>query len=397
MIAVRVPTGRTLTPFGDPVADTPILNRPLHAVQAAAVQAAGLTLADTPPADAPYLCFGDSTWFTPPLLRAFAAGGTGRLRVDDADFLRDTAPLQPERGRYFLAVRAPGQPPGFDGPDRPMDLGLRHTPANAPHPAFAHAFRGDVALGPQLVHELWHWSHVPRVNLLALAFEAEATRSAWEAGGLWTRLGLLLPVLWRAKSLHPAALARALLPIPKSARIHPTAVIEACIVGEGVEIGPFACVRGSVLGDGCKVDAYASLNLAVVGPGAQVGRGAMVNLSVLYERAFVSSGGGYQMCVFGRESFVAMTATMLDLSFGRTIRVDTPEGRADTEGYFLGGAVGHRARIGAGVRIGYGVAIPNDTLVVAPTPDLIRRVEPGAPGEAVSAVDGVARALRPAR
>ena len=48
------------------------------------------------------------------------------------------------------------------------------------------------------------------------------------------------------------ALARALLPIPKSARIHPTAVIEACIIGEGVEIGPFACVRGSVLGDGCK-------------------------------------------------------------------------------------------------------------------------------------------------
>lgn len=391
MLAVRVPTGRILAPFGDPVGDTPILNVPLRVAQESALKAAGLTLVDTPPTDAPYLCVGDSTWFTAPLIRAFVAGGPGRLRVDDADFLRDTAPLQPERGRYFLAVRAAGQPPGFDGPDRLLDLALRHTPARAPHVAFAHAFRGDVALGPMLVHELWHWSHVPRVNLLALASEAEATRTAWESGGLWARLGLLLPVLWRAKSLHPAALARALLPIPKSARIHPTAVIEACIIGEDVEIGPFACVRGSVLGAGCKVDAYASLNLAVVGAGAQVGRGAMVNLSVLYDGAFVSSGGGYQMCVFGRECFVAMTATMLDLSFGRTIRVDTPEGRADTEGYFLGGAIGHRTRIGAGVRIGYGVAIPNDAFLVAPADDLIQRVELGEPGAALRAVNGVAR------
>ncbi len=392
MIAVRVDVGRSFGPFGDAVRDAPVLNSPLRDVQARAIAAAGLRLADGAPANEPYLCFGDCTWFTAEALRRFVAGGPGRLRVDDPDFLRDTGPLQPTRGLYFLAVRQAGQAPGFDGPERVVDLGLRHSPAKPPHPAFAHAYRGDVALGAAMVHELWHWSHVTRVNLLALAAQAEDARVIWDTGGLMARIGLILPVLWRAKSLHPAALARALLPIPKSAKIHPTAVIEACVIEEDVEIGPFACVRGSVLGRGCKVDAYASLNLAVVGPGAQVGRGAMVNLCVLYAGAFVSSGGGFQMCVFGRDSFVAMTAMMLDLSFGRTIRVDTEDGRADTDGYFLGGAIGHRAKIGAGVRIGYGVAIPNDTLLVAPSGDLVRRVEPGEPGEAVWAVDGVARA-----
>jgi carbonic anhydrase/acetyltransferase-like protein (isoleucine patch superfamily) len=252
-----------------------------------------------------------------------------------------------------------------------------------------------MAIGPCLVHEVWHWSHITRVNLLALAAEAERARADWERGGIFARLGMLLPVLWRARSVQPAALARALLPIPKSARIHPTAVIEACIIGEGVEVGPFACVRGSVLGEGCKIDAYANVNVSVIGPKAQAGRGAMINLCVLYAGAFVSAGGGFQMCVFGRDSFVAMTATMLDLSFGRTIRVDTPEGRMDTEGYFLGGAIGHGAKIGAGVRIGYGVAVPNDVLLVAPTGDLIRSIVPGEAGQALSATDGVARA-RPA-
>jgi len=394
MFAVRVAVGREFGPFRDAPGATPILNLPLAEAQSRAVAAAGLTLVDAAPADEPYLCFGDCTWFTAELLRRFVPGGPGRLQVDDADFLRDTSPLQPERGLYFVAIRAAGHQPGFDGPARGLDLGLRHTPAKAPHPAFAHAYRGEVALGPAMVHELWHWSHVTRVNLLALAAQAEDARATWESGGLLARLGLVLPVLWRAKSLHPAALARALVPIPRSAKIHPTAVIEACVIDEDVEIGPFACVRGTVLGRGCKVDAYASLNLAVVGPGAQVGRGAMVNLCVLYAGAFVSAGGGFQLCVFGRDSFVAMTATMLDLSFGRTIRVDTDDGRADTDGYFLGGAIGHGAKIGAGVRIGYGVAIPNGTLLVAPTGDLVRRVEPSAAGEAVWAVDGVARGAR---
>ena len=45
----------------------------------------------------------------------------------------------------------------------------------------------------------------------------------------------------------------------------------------------------------------------------------------------------------------------------------------DSGQMFLGGAVGHSV-IGNAVRINYGVSIPNDTILVASTDDLVRDV-----------------------
>ena len=48
----------------------------------------------------------------------------------------------------------------------------------------------------------------------------------------------------------------------------------------------------------------------------------MINLCVLMEGAFVSRGGGFQMSLYGlKGTFIAVDAVMLDLSFGKTIRV----------------------------------------------------------------------------
>jgi len=77
--------------------------------------------------------------------------------------------------------------------------------------------------------------------------------------------------------------------------------------------------------------------------------------------------------VFGRESFVAMTATVFDLSFGDPVKVEADGAILSSESHFLGAAIGHRARVGAGVRIGYGMSIPNDAFLVAPPEDLLRR------------------------
>ena len=40
-----------------------------------------------------------------------------------------------------------------------------------------------MAIGPCLVHEVWHWSHITRVILLALAAEAERARAAQDDAG----------------------------------------------------------------------------------------------------------------------------------------------------------------------------------------------------------------------
>jgi acetyltransferase-like isoleucine patch superfamily enzyme len=76
--------------------------------------------------------------------------------------------------------------------------------------------------------------------------------------------------------------------------------------------------------------------------------------------------------------------------------VDTPAGRQSAGTHFLGSAVGHRAKLGAGVRLGYGVAVPNDTLIVAPSADVLRRWAEVS-GPVVTVVDGVAVPLPTAR
>lgn len=357
--------------------------------QEVALRAAGLTISAAPDPDAPTLVYSDRTWFTPGFLRKLVAAGPGRAAIDDPSFLRDTGNLQPDPGHPELAVVPAGMAATLDLPDVRLDLGLHLSEGEPQHPAFQHAVRGGLATGTDMVHGLTHWTHILRVNLLALAARAEEAKAAWEQGSAWTRIGMAAPVLWRARGLSPARIAAALGPRGKNVRIHPTAVVEACDIGDDVQIGPFCLLRGAVIGNGARIDAYAQIAVSIIGEGARVATGAMVNLCVLFPGAFVSEGGGYQMCVFGRDSFVAKTVTMLDLSFGRTIRVDAEGGRVDSGGFFLGGAVGHRARIGAGVRIGYGVAVPNDVLLVAPADDLLRYVPPESEGT-LTVVDGAA-------
>jgi len=150
-------------------------------------------------------------------------------------------------------------------------------------------------------------------------------------------------------------------------------VVEASQIGDGVEIGAFALVRGCIVGDGAKIEDYAHASVSVVGAGARLGRTCMFNFSVAYPGAFVSAGGGWQMSLFGRDAFVAMTASGYDLSFGAPIKVEHHGNIVSAETHFLGVCLGHRAKIGAHVRMGYGMAVPNDAFVVAPADTTLRR------------------------
>jgi acetyltransferase-like isoleucine patch superfamily enzyme len=272
-----------------------------------------------------------------------------------------------------VAIVPAGGPLSLDGPDLRVDLALRPAETPVLHPAFAHAMRGTFATGTRLVHGVEHWSHVLRVNLLALVATAEEAKADFGAAPFWKRVLTVLGVLWRARSVQPHHIARALTRVGRNCKIHPTALVEACQLGDNVEIGPYALVRGCVIGDGAKIEEYAHASLSTIGAGARLGRTAMCNFSVLYPGAFVSAGGGWQMCVFGTDSFVAMTATALDLSFGKPVKVEHDGEVVSAGTHFLGVAIGHRARIGASVRMCYGAVVPNEAFLVAPSDDLLRR------------------------
>ena len=384
MKALRLSTGAPISPFLDLPGEIPVLNIPLALQQEAVLAASGMELVEQPPAAEPYLIFSDRTWFTQAAIEAMVAAGPGRMKIDDPSWWDANGALQdvPEPGLMEIGLVSAGGAPDLEAlPPVVVELGLGNVDPPSLHPAMAHAMR-PMRLGSAMVHQLDHWTHILRVNQLALAARAAAAQKAWETMGLLARVAFVLRLLLKSRSIRKHRIFAALSEQRGKADIHPTAVVEFCVIGEGVTIGPHAVVRGSMLAAGATVEEHATVNFSSLGDGATVGRYGMLNLSVLYPGAMTSSGGGFQASLFGREAFVAWGATILDLSFGRAVKVEHRGARVSSGQHFLGAAVGHRAKIGNAVRLNYGLEVPNDSFLVAPADDLIRdttAVEPDVP------------------
>lgn len=394
--ALIVPRSAPIAPFGELAGDCPVLNRPLRALLVRELAEAGLTVVEAPPADAPYVLVSDRTWVTAPALRRLMAQAQApaRLKVTDPVWAELTAALQEldEPGLYEVAILPAGAPPRFDGvPGVEIDLGFEAQPSKVEHWAMAHAAPPRLVTSDANVHQIDHWTHLLRVNWLAIAATFEREKRKFQALNPLVKLWRVLGLLARARSLNPFVLAQALTVRGKGAVIHPTAVVEACVLGDKVEIGPYAVVRGAVIGDGVKIEEHAIVNASVLGDGARVSRRGMVNLCVAFPGAFISSGDGHQACVFGRDSFVAWGVTTYDLAFDKPVRVAHRGARVSSGAWFLGCAIGHRARLGAHVQLGYGSEVPNEAFVVGPSDGVLRGWEPGPSPHRVQG--GVARSV----
>ena len=379
------------------MADVQVLGRSLGELLEEELDRAGLTVVEEPPADESYLAISDRTWVTAPLLRAFldCAKAPARLRVDNALWLETTAALQdlPEPGLFEVALIPAGHPPSFGAiPAVTVEMNVQEHNMPSLHPALSHAMPEKIPSTDGCVHQIDHWSHVLRVNWLALSAilvgEGRAFKRRNPLSKLWTLIRLLL----KARSISRWKLARSLSRVGKKCSIHPTAVVELSMIGNGVKIGPHSVVRCSVLGDGVKVEGHCSVIGSVLGQGARIGGRGTAILCVLYPGAFISMGNGYQACVFGRDAFLAMSATVFDLSFGDPVKVRRGNERVSSGFHFLGAAVGHRARIGGMVTLGYGVEIPNDATVVGPIAEVLRHWGPGEGPRRVK--DGVALPIK---
>jgi NDP-sugar pyrophosphorylase family protein len=232
------------------------------------------------------------------------------------------------------------------------------------------------------------------VNQLAILAQMELARYRWKQSGLIRRLGMILGFMWKVRSFSRQKILRRIGSIGKNCTIHPTAVVEACTIGDNVEIGPNAVVRASVIGDGAKIDESTVVNLSVVGENARIGRTAVFNLSILYPKGMFSNGDGMQGSVFGSSSFLAIGVVGLDISFGREIRVEQDGQWVSSGMHFLGIAVGHRAILGNGVRLNYGVSVPNDAILLGPRKDLYMDASQAQAGIPSVLKDGQAVSLR---
>ena len=383
--ARMIPMGAPISPFeSTPVGALPVLNLPLAEAQAQALRENGLQITDQPPAGEPCLLFSDRAYFNAAALRALLAAGPGQARITDQGLWQTIGPLQPAArpGLQELAVVLDGGGPvqahaaallAGSLPEAPLDLRLRDLGPELPkpHPAMAHALR-PVKVGEAVLHTLSHWSHLLRANQLALGALGEAARARFEASGPLRRAVEVLRVLARAGGVHPAKIAAALTEQGPGCTIHPTASVEACLLGAGVEIGAYSVVRGCVLGPGVKIEEHATVLSSVLGERAHVGRYGFSHLNLLMREARLSCGGGYQASVFGEGCFMAWGATALDMSFGREVMVEQGGALVASGHHLLGVAVGPRAVVGNRVRLQHGVSVPADAVLVGPADDLLR-------------------------
>ncbi len=395
---VVVSRGRCIPPFGDAVGAVQILGRSLAETQAEAIAAAGLVQVESPPVDAPYLLLSDRTWVTGATLRALVsqAEAPARLQVTDATWLATASGLQelPAPGVFEVGLVPAGGPPEFDAlPPVPIDLHVEIRPAPEEHPALAHAMPQAIPFTDAGIHQVDHWLHILRTNWMAMSCIIAREVRGFSRMPWWSKAWKFLKLLLKVRSLRPDRLARGLSHFGEGCRIHPTAVIEASVLGDNVEVGPFSVVRGSLLGDGVRIEEHATINASVLGAGARVGRRGTANLCVLYDGAFVGAGNGFQASIFGEGCFLAWSVTVFDISFGKPIRVWHRGEKVSSETFFLGAAIGHRARIGGKVQIGYGAEVPNEALVVADSDVVLRNWQEGEGPHRV--VDGCAEPLGP--
>jgi len=207
---------------------------------------------------------------------------------------------------------------------------------------------------------------------------------------LWTNLLALAPYLWRelvgdniitmivrlAKaalfsfSTDPSKLIRRFVQKGKGCKIHPSAVVEGCILGDDVRIGANAVVRGCVLRDGVRIEELAIVEASVLSVGAVVQRQAMVKYSVLDEGAAVA--GVVQLGVVGVNASVKRGAYLMDMNFGGPVQVKCDGESMNAPLGLIGCGIGEGAVIGLGVAVAAGRWIPQNIKVVMNPDHMLR-------------------------
>jgi hypothetical protein len=374
-----------LAPFGTRAAALRVLGRPL-----AEVQRDALDVVATAP-DRPYVAFADHVWFTPALIARFVAAcpPSGGQLVVTGPLAAFVAPLQvADAWPVWLVPGGAADPARLAAlPRVELDPGVVGAPVPSEHPVFDGIAGPAVPVGDALGLPIRHWTHLHKANLLALVAYADGERRRIEAAAPWTKAWELAKLLWRAKSLSKYRLEAAVSRIGR-ADVHPTAVVEACVLEDGVTVGAHAVVRHSWIGAGSKIAEQARVIGSVVGPRATVAHGSSLAVCVVLDRAWVSRGIGHQACVFGPGSFVAEGVTTYDMSFGGEITVRDGDARRSAGTRFLGSCVGARARVGPHVRLGYGEEVPEGAFLVADPDGLVRKLPAGIGGEPMFARGG---------
>jgi carbonic anhydrase/acetyltransferase-like protein (isoleucine patch superfamily) len=150
--------------------------------------------------------------------------------------------------------------------------------------------------------------------------------------------------------------------IGKRTLIHPTAILEGCVVGDDVVIGPFAYLRSSVIGNGAVIRERSTLTMSFVGAGAFV-MGCDVANSYIGPETAIFAPALYNV-VFGERGLLGGSGGFADFLVGSGAIVANIAGtKVQSNLTFLGSAVGDDCFVGTNMIFAPGQTIPDGTKV----------------------------------
>lgn len=211
-----------------------------------------------------------------------------------------------------------------------------------------------------------HWTHILWLNQLAFGIrwmDIARQHKLWCA--------------WRALLSFPftpfARVMRSFVRKGRGVKIHPTAHVEASILGDGVVIGARASVRNSILGAGVEVGDHGTVISSSLGANTFVTPRTFVVWSASYPDA-VLTNYKLQVSLVGRGASLSTWAGLIDAKLQGHVDVKHDGKIASTERSFLGSCVGHGAFVGAKVLIMPGREIPNGTFIAMRPDELVTDV-----------------------
>lgn len=404
MKAISYKTHNPIEPFGDFPPDLLILNEPLRTVQARAVEAVNFNFFPVgeegfPDSMEDSVVFPDSLFFTPEFLETFFHSaqerppGVYRASLKKGLFTRQLAVLQDgDTGGDSVLL-----PLYFFRNARPSALPEKWSEVSIEADEFSERGRfPNHMLGKDSFHfcltsrsalDITEAIHIPLANMAAnLARVARFKKvSGFEKLGLALRALLTLP---RGRAAATAAVLKGLSRVHPRADVHPTAVVEGSVIGEGAKVGAYAVVRFSVIGRDAFIDDHAGVKFSIIGDNAYIANNNVIFFSTVYPGSFLISGP-YQFCCFGRDTAV-MNSIPSDYRLdGGTVRVRTSKGVRDTGLRLAGSIVGHGTRIAAGLIIAPGRSIPGGITLYPDPARVLSRVDPVIePGKVLFLRDG---------
>lgn len=402
MRCYRVSSGTRIEPFGDLARDLTVGVSTLAEGQARAAAACGLELVDVEDPGAiterPALVLYDDVFVSEMALRQLAAealGAKADLRLSlpeglvaravdpfdelprgadgarhlDVAVLVDPAPLG---GRRELEVRATPWPLPTRELTTKMALPPSLTAEQGPG-----AREAEAPITARVAGPVRHWLHLLRLSQMSVGIALlDALRNDPRR---------MFRLRWMRRR-DPWAVARKLVFVHPTARVHPTADLEAAVIGPGAVVEAHAHVHRSVLGANVRVGDHAAVVGCALADDVQVLRASYFALCAAMPGATLASYKA-QVSLFGRGVFLTSSAWLIDAKLEGEVSV-LVDGRPVPVGPFLGCCLGHNVTLGAQVLVQAGRAVPNGAVVVGAPDRFLSRVDAEPPGRVCTIRDG---------